>query len=172
MFLVMSVTLNGELVDHFKKAPNKSDVHKFRNIDFVYMINLDQRPEKYEHSLRQLEPYGIVPYRFSAVNGWELTCEDINDVGLKFEKGMREGIFGTAYYPNNNLDPTHEFISKPGQAYFCHCMAKGTIGICLSHLSVLQDAFDSGFDLIWVMEDDIEVLQDPRIITRFNQRSR
>ncbi|MFI5334690.1 MAG: hypothetical protein ACHQT8_05960 [Chlamydiales bacterium] len=31
----------------------------------------------------------------------------------------------------------------------------------LSHLSILQDAFDSGYETIWVMEDDIEVVRNP-----------
>ena len=31
----------------------------------------------------------------------------------------------------------------------------------MSHLSVLQDAYDSGYNTIWVMEDDIKVVSDP-----------
>lgn len=30
----------------------------------------------------------------------------------------------------------------------------------LSHLSVLKDALDSGYETIWVMEDDIHIIQD------------
>ena len=68
------------VADHFKKALGKSDIHRMKNIDFIYMINLDQRPEKFEKCINQLHPFGIYPYRFSAVNGWELTIEAINDV--------------------------------------------------------------------------------------------
>src|SRR5437868_12063325 len=60
---------------HFKKALGKSDIHKMKNIDFIYMINLDERPEKFEKSVQQLHPFGIYPYRFSAVNGWELSMD-------------------------------------------------------------------------------------------------
>ena len=48
-----------------------------------------------------------------------------------------------------------------GRNYFCHCMSRGAIGIVLSHLSILQDAYDSGYETIWVMEDDIDVLRNP-----------
>ena len=153
-----------DLDPYLKKALNKTDVSSMRNIDFIYMINLDQRPEKWQSSIDQLTPYGITPYRFSAVNGWELTLEAINDVGLKFDPMMVGGFMGTCYPMDGDFTPSHQVIENFGQTYFCHCMARGPIGIVLSHLSVLQDAYDSGYETIWVMEDDIDVLDDPRII--------
>ena len=39
------------------------------------------------------------------------------------------------------------------------------MGIVLSHLSILQAAYDAGHETIWVMEDDIEVKRDPRILS-------
>ncbi len=153
---------NAVLQDHFKKAEGKTSISKMRNVDFIYMINLDQRPEKFQKCQDQLNPYGIYPYRFSAVNGWELSIETINDVGLKFAPGMKGGFWATSYLPENNFQPTHEIIQNYGQTYFCHSTARGTIGISLSHLSVLQDAYNAGYQTIWVMEDDIEVIRDPR----------
>lgn len=153
------------LEDHFKKAEGKTSVSKMRNINFIYMINLDERPEKFQKCTAQLHPYGIYPYRFSAVNGWKLSLETINDVGLKFAPGMKGGIWGTSYLPENNFEPTHEIIQTYGQTYFCHATARGTIGISLSHLSVLQDAYNSEYKTIWVMEDDIEVITNPREIS-------
>jgi GR25 family glycosyltransferase involved in LPS biosynthesis len=44
-------------------------------------------------------------------------------------------------------------------------MGKKQIGIALNHLSVLQDAYESGYETIWVMEDDIQVIQTPRILS-------
>ena len=90
-----SVSLSARLEDHFKRAPHKGKGHQIRNIDFIYMINLDRRPEKFESSLKQLQPYGMKPYPFSAVNGWELTLKDINDVGLKIQKRDADRAHGT-----------------------------------------------------------------------------
>jgi len=157
--------LCGDLEQHLKQVPDKSGVHSMRNIDFIYMINLDQRPEKWKKSIDQLRPYGIEPCRFSAVNGWELSLEDINDVGLKFSPGMEGGFMATSYLLDGNFEPHHELIIQYGQTYYCHCMARGTIGIALSHISVLQDAYDSGYQTIWVMEDDIDVNRDPRVLS-------
>ena len=57
---------------------------------------------------------------------------------------------------------SNEFIDKEGEVYFSLALSRGAIGIILSHLSVLQDAYDAGYETIWVMEDDVEVLQMPR----------
>ena len=164
--LLLTCSLNlsfAALGDHLKKAEGKSSKHSMRNIDFIYMINLDQRPEKFAQSSKQLEPFGIFPYRFSAVNGWELTLDAINDVGLKYQPGMTP-LLATTYLPGETGNGTHEMMCEYGRTYFVHCMARGTIGCALSHISVLQDAWDAGYETIWVMEDDILVLQDPTVI--------
>jgi len=140
-----------------------------KNVDFIYMINLDERPEKFALCLEQLRPYNINPYRFSAVNGWKLTYAAINELGVQYEQGMRKKLWGTSYYQANG-QPHHEIMQTEGRTYFCHCMSRGAIGICLSHLSVLQDAYDSGYETIWVMEDDIEVIRNPRRLSRLIEK--
>ena len=165
LFALCINSLYADIEDYFKRADNKSGPHQMRNIDFIYMLNLDQRPEKFEISEKRLSPYGIFPYRFSAVNGWELSLETINDVGIKFEPWMQGGHMGTYYPLNGNSQPMHEPLQALGRTYFSHCMSRGSIGIVLSHLSILQDAYDAGYETIWVMEDDIEVNRDPHLIS-------
>lgn len=164
IFSLLLLSLFAELEDHFKGCPNKSSAYSMKGIDFIYLINLDQRPEKLRTTLDQLTSFQIYPYRFSAVNGWELSLEAINDVGLNFSPEMDGGFLGTSYHLDGNFEPSHEIIQNIGQTYFCHCLARGPIGIALSHISVLQDAYDSGYEVIWVIEDDIEVIQDPRTL--------
>lgn len=166
LFGLVIASVDANVEQYFKKAENKT-CQSIRNIDFIYMINLDQRPEKFELSLRQLKPFGIIPYRFSAFNGYkELSIEIINDVGVKLAPGMKMGSLGSFFYfEENQCQESYEVIHQMGRTYFCHGMYFGTIGIVLSHLSVLQDAYDSGYETIWVMEDDIEVIKDPRMIS-------
>lgn len=158
-------SLFARLEDHLKSAPGKGDSHHMKNIDFIYIINLDERPEKFASCTRQLDPFGIHPYRFSAVNGWKLSLEAINDVGVKYMPGMVTNLMGTYYSVEAKGQPTHEIMAVPGRTYFSHCMSRGAIGAALSHLSVLQDALNSKYGTIWVMEDDIAVLQDPHLIS-------
>ena len=163
LFLFLHVPcLFADFDNHLRHLENKSEGHNLRNIDFIYLINLDQRPEKWQWSINQLNPFGIHPYRFPAVNGWELSIEAINDIGLKFSPEMTGGFPATCYLPGENFEPNHQRLEIYGRSYFCHCLSRGAIGIALSHISILQDALDSGYETIWVMEDDIEVLHDPR----------
>jgi len=164
--LFFPLILFADLQQHFKPASRKSLKNSYFNIDFIYMINLDQRPEKYEKTRKKFQTYGIFPYRFSAVNGWELTLDEINDIGVVYSPHMRKNIMGTSYLTKDFM-PIHEKISNIGQTYFCHCMSRGAIGIILSHLSILQDAYDSGYKTIWILEDDIEIAADPRKIPHF-----
>ena len=158
--LFLSVS-QASIQNHLKPALNKGDNHSMRNVDFIYMINLDRRPQKYAISKEQLNHYGIQPYRFSAVNGWELSIEAILDVGLKYQPGMTPLLATTFVEIEGSKLQSHEFMSEYGQTYFAHCMPLGAIGCSLSHISILQDAYEAGYETIWVMEDDIEVLDNP-----------
>lgn len=164
-FILVSGGLAAGLEEYFKIPSEKPAGGQLRNIDYIYMINLDQRPEKYELSVDELVPFGIIPYRFSAVNGWELSLSDLDQLGVKYEPWMRANLMGTCYLPEDQGEPRHEIMHVPGRNYYCHCMSRGAIGIVLSHLSILKDAYDSGYETIWVMEDDVEVIRDPHLLS-------
>lgn len=172
IFLLLSCltfSIHAKLEDHLKPALNKTSYSKMRGIDFIYMINLDERPEKFNRSAEALAPYGIIPYRFSAVNGWRLSLDEINDVGVVYTEEMQGGEYGSVFLPENEGRPSDAIVSTPGQTYFGHRTSRGVIGILLSHLSILQDAYDSGYQTIWVMEDDITVQYNPHILSNFIQ---
>ena len=165
LLLTLASTLEARIEQYFQKIEGKPDHHSIKNVDFIYMINLDERPEKFERAAAILATYNIHPYRFSAVNGWKLPLSTINDLGVKFAKGMNTGFLASAYLPEDSFKRTDEMIHVEGRTYFAHDLSRGAIGAALSHLSILQDAYDSGYETIWVMEDDIAIAQDPRIIS-------
>ncbi len=154
------------LEKYLKPAEYKMGLHKMPNIDFIYMINLDKRPEKYANTMRALEPYGVYPYRFSAVNGWELSFDAIDDLGTNYQPGTPHGPICSVFrHVNGKEIMSFEVMKEEGIAYYCHSLSRGAIGCLLSHISVLQDAYNSGYQTIWVMEDDIRVVEDPHIIS-------
>jgi len=165
IFCLAALELAAGIMDHIRILEDKPFLSPMRNIDYIYMINLDERPQKYEQSLNELAPYGIVPYRFSAVNGWELPLEIVNDIGVKYDPWMRQGLMGTCYLPEDEGEPRHEIMQVPGRNYFCHCMSRGAVGILMSHLSILVDAYKAGYETVWVMEDDIRVIRNPHLIS-------
>ncbi|MGL5264533.1 MAG: hypothetical protein ACRDAI_08230 [Candidatus Rhabdochlamydia sp.] len=84
--LFFSIAVYCRMEDYLKKVLDKSEVQQLRNIDFIHMINLDERPEKHEHSVQQLTPYGIVSYPFSAVNDCDLPFETINSIRVSYSR--------------------------------------------------------------------------------------
>ena len=153
---------------HLRKLNDKTPVQTISGIDYIYVINLDHRRQKYQETMDQFAPYGIVPYRFSAVNGWKMPIEDLWDVSLVFKKGMRPGGMGTVYRLYNGKEyQSHEVVEEEGTPYLCHCASRGAIGCILSHLTVMKDALDSNYEVVWICEDDIEVVRDPNILSQY-----
>lgn len=162
-FYVESSAAENNIERFFKKVCNKSPIHRIGEIDFIYMINLDERPEKFALASTELALYGIYPYRFSAVNGWTLSTEAINQVGVKFTSDFgQEQFLGSIYRKIEDREYLGVELLRPnGESFFSLGMSRGAIGIVLSHLSVLQDAFDSGYQTVWIMEDDVEAVDNP-----------
>lgn len=158
--------------DHLKKeVGNKEEKSPIQGIDYIYMINLDQRPEKWEACTKQLQPYGIVPHRFPAIYGWDLSREVKNELGLKFSPNMLSDQWVLTLPKKFKGQFQLDFLREElyGTTVFCHWMSSGAIGCYLSHLSVLQDAFDSGYETIWILEDDIAVEKDPQTLSEYIQ---
>ena len=147
-----------DFCSHLKGVGGKTEKSSVEKIDFIYIINLDQRPEKLTKSLDQLKAYGITPQRFSAINGWNLSQETFDAVGVKFMPGMQGGRWAAHFASEKE----YEFLmeSSQGKTFYFRWMTPGMIGCALSHLSVLQDAYDAGYQTIWVLEDDIAVQKD------------
>jgi GR25 family glycosyltransferase involved in LPS biosynthesis len=159
--------LQAGIEKHLKKVEHKVSPYQVRQVDYIYLINLDQRPDKFEKCKWQLAGYNINPCRFSAVLGWTLSPEVLNEVGLKFAAGMEGDQWVSFYSPQGKGEREVDFLRETcvGKTYFQLPMTKGAIGCTLSHLSVLQDAYDSGYETIWIMEDDIYVSENPHNIT-------
>lgn len=134
------------------------------NIDYIYLINLDQRPERWRNSINQLMRYDIYPERFPGIYGWSLSPYELNAMALTFQHGMWTGPESVMHFRLDG-DGTPEWIYLSGDCYGKGCFSgwtvKGTIGCTLSHLSVLNDAYLSGYEVIWVLEDDFIVIEDP-----------
>lgn len=171
-FVVESSASQNKLEHYFQKTDNKSSHHKIDEIDFIYMINLDERPEKFSQASNELAPFGIFPYRFSAVNGWKLSTEVLNQIGVKFTSNFgSEKFLGSIYREIDGREYFGNEILRPnGETFFMLGMSRGAIGIVLSHLSILQDAYDSGYQTIWVMEDDVEAVDNPRQMIEMIQK--
>ena len=164
LFLVLCIQCHAGIENQYRKLENKLGSCGITNVDYVYLINLDQRPEKWAQSIKQLAPYGIFPERYPGIYGWTLSPSALNDMALKFQHGMWTGREYVMHFPLDG-DGTPQYVLLTGacygKAYFSGWTVKGTIGCTLSHLSVLKDAYDEGYNTIWILEDDIVALDNP-----------
>lgn len=166
MFLILCLlpafACFANLEDFFVKFETEKLHFGIDKIDRVYLINLNQRPEKWDWCLRQLIPYGIYPQKVPAIYGWTLDPETLNQIGVRFEPGMWVGREPAIHYHPSG-DCTWDYLNPScyGKTFFSLWTSKGAIGCALSHLSTLQDAYDAGYETIWILEDDIAVWTDP-----------
>ncbi len=171
ILLLVFSRMDASLTDHLKscETKNRSDHRSIRNVDFIYVINLDIRPERWKNVQRQLSPYGIFPYRFSAIYGWALPAQVLNDVGILYMEGMQKCPNPLTYasYFCEDFSLVEVDLNKDcyGKKFISHYFRRGAIGCFLSHLSVLADAYQSGYETIWIMEDDIFVCKNPHQIS-------
>lgn len=128
-------------------------------IDHIYLINLDHRKDRLEKSLKQLAPYGLIPHRFAAIYGKNLSVAELSRVALKLEPFMEKHKWSRGVSKGLKKD----FLRKEvcGKPFFSEWMTIGAVGCALSHLSVLKEAYDLGYETIWVLEDDFVVKEDP-----------
>lgn len=158
------ITLEAALFDHLTPPQGKDSGHSIPGIDYIYMINLDIRPEKFQKSLQQLKPYNITPYRFSAVYGKLLSSEVFEDIMLKYQPWMKK-MEAVEYNKKTASFVKVKKMEKTGAPYACIHMTPGYAGSFLSHLSLLKDGLDSGYETIWILEDDIQVVKDPNSLS-------
>ena len=153
------------ITKHLKKIENKNEKKQIEKIDFIYLINLDKRSDRLIKSMGQFVRYAIHPHRFPAIHGWDLPQTTFDEIG-------------TTVLPTTIFDRPVHFSPVPGGARpYCitpscvgktcvhHTMAAGALGVYLSHLSILADAYQSQYQTILVLEDDITVKEDPHRLT-------
>ncbi len=133
-------------------------------IDSIYLINLDRRPDRLEAVNKELEKFDLYAKRICAVDGRGIEFERALKLALPYAQGMADGRLASVLLENGQM--AYEFLNQSlvGKPVFSELMNLGGIGCALSHLSVLKEAYDSGYETIWVLEDDICVKKDPHIL--------
>lgn len=131
LILLAFIASQTAIVNYLRPIDISESQSGIKSVDCIYLINLDERPEKLGRVKPFIESYNLSINRVSGINGWKLTPEARAEMAGTYENG---------------LPPGH-------------------IGCILSHVSILQDAYARGFDIIWVLEDDAEFLEDPHQLT-------
>ena len=95
-----------------------------------YLINLKDNHVRLENSRRQFDGEGIAFHRIDAVNGWELSDEEISRV----------------------------YDSEAAHRRYKYQLVKPEIGCYLSHIEAWRQIAESGADGGFVFEDDFNIV--------------
>lgn len=153
---------------HLKRIERTKKPFQIPGIDYIYLINLDSRPEKLERSVRQLKRYGIEAERLAAIYGWTLSQDVFDDIGMKFLPPMDFRFDGSVFFrpASDQLDAGEKLdASCYGKTCVHQTTSAGSLGGSLSHLSCLQDAYEKGSETVWILEDDFTLEKDPKILS-------
>ncbi len=167
--LMLSIFCYAGIEDQYVPLKFKFGCSTIRNVDYIYLINLDSRPERWTNCMNQLAPYDIFPERYPGIYGWTLSPQVLHDMALKFKQGMWSGKECIMHFPlDGDGSPQLLYLSEGfyGKGCFSGWTVKGTIGCTLSHLSVIKDAYDSNYKTVWIMEDDISIKRDPHALSQ------
>ena len=160
------------ILDHVKliESKNEKKIFQVRNIDFIYLINLDIRTDRLKRCMDQFAPFAIYPHRVPGINGWAYTQEVFDAIAMKL-------------LPSMQYDKPVHFKFVPGGArgtmIDASCYGKpcvhsespaGGLGGAMAHLSILYDAQISDYQIVWILEDDITVKGNPHFLANYIDR--
>ena len=131
------------LLTYTKSITLTSPRSNVEGVDCIYVINLDDRPQKWARVKSLFDKRWLGVNRVSGINGRKLSTDTKKVLLGPYFPGINGGLGG------------------------------GHIGCFLSHLSIMKDAYERGFDVVWVMEDDVEFLDDvdevPRLLAELSK---
>ena len=98
----------------------------------IFIINLDERPDKFKNAENQLVTQGLICERISAIRGSNLTEEQIQQA----------------------------YDSTANKKHYMKTMSVGEIGCYMSHRATWQKIVDENLDYAIILEDDCKLEPD------------
>ena len=131
-------------------------------IDFVYVINLKKRPEKWQKCLNHLIQKDIEAQRIEAVDGSLLNLDMVAsltpNLNPSYIKKGKPGFFDqNLKWTKYDQKKIKKLESANQKFVYSKMNTKGHLGAAFSHLTILKDAIDSGYENILVLEDDFQI---------------
>ncbi len=131
--------------------------HLERKIQHVYVVNMKNNPDRYKKISSELNSEGIKFSRFNAIDGYNLkiisksgeifTGKDLKSGKAKLKMGEKYKV----YCPNVVMN--YRYIPK---MYYAPLVA-GEFGCYCSHLEIMHDVIEKGYNAVLILEDDAEI---------------
>jgi GR25 family glycosyltransferase involved in LPS biosynthesis len=162
---ISSIAYGGSFEDCFKKAKHKRDNHSILGIDMIYVINSKKNLKIFRQIKKDFSDYDVVPYRFDAVNPKAMSYKTLSTLGVKMINTRSD--FAALRLKKGWFHPSLKasIMDDGARTYFSPIMTFKKIARNLDYLSVIYDGYKNNKHCIWVMEDNVQVNQDPSVLT-------
>ena len=151
------------------KGKNKES-HSMAGIDFIYVVTA-KKCHRFNDLKGRFLRYGINPYRFTAFQSKDIS----------FDTMFRTCVHGSRRYKRIKSNKLSMHRGKPvlnkrkmssAKAGYIHRnMSIKALSRTLSHLSIIRDAYVSGYETIWIMDSATELRCDPTILSTYISRA-
>ncbi len=144
-------------------------LESIQGIDFVYVINLKKRPEKWAKCLEILNQKHIHAQRVEAVDGCLINLQHVAALTPRlntyFLEECKPGFFDEDLnWWKYDKKKIQELKSQGKKFVYSKINTKGHLGAAYSHLTILKDAIESDYKNVLILEDDFQIEGDLNLI--------
>ena len=158
-------------ISALKMAKRKNKVpHRIPGVDFIYVITA-KKCHRFNDLMRSFSKYGINPYRFTAFSAKDLYANTMYRTCLRGKRGWREFEGNRLVARGGKFVFDSRKMCNPKEGYVNRKMSIKSLSRALSHISIIRDALESGYETIWIMDSATEIRRDPNVLSTYIERA-
>jgi hypothetical protein len=154
-----------------KQAKGKDkEYHKMSGIDFVYVITA-KKCNRFDDLKRSFSKYNVFPYRFTSFSPKDISHDTMFRTCLRGSRRYKRIEANKLVVRRGKfvLDKRKMRSSRAGHIH--RRMSLKALSRALSHISIIKDALDSGYEHIWIMDSGTTLRTDPNTLCTYLERA-
>jgi hypothetical protein len=152
------------------KGKNKGADHSMAKIDFIYAIARKECRRYTDFDYRFFK-HSICPYRFTSIKSSELSYNTMDKACVHGRNSFKKILANRLEVHNGKNILSQEKMYDYNVGFVHKHMSLRVLASSLSHLSVVKDAYDSGYQHVWILDSGTELRGDPNILSSYVQRA-
>lgn len=154
-----------------KEAKGKDkESHKMSGIDFIYVITA-KKCHRFNDFKRSFAKYGVNPYRFTAFSPSSISSDTMHRTCLRGSRRLRRVTAQKMVVKKGKFILKKRKMLDRSSGYIHSKMQIKKLASALSHISIIKDALESGYENIWIMDSGTELRCDPNILSNYIVRA-
>ena len=140
--------------------------HNMAKIDFIYIIT-NKRCHRFDDLMRSFKKYNVTPYRFTSFGKKDLTSDLMFRTCVRGCRKFGQLTANKLVYTSGEFKFATRKMCSNESGYVNRGMSQRQLARSLSHISIIKDALDSGYENIWIMDSGTQLRCDPIILSQY-----